>query len=688
MKDRCVEDSDPYDSTSASEEEYVPESAAEEEDSDASLSLKQTPRKSLDWLPSECSPILCDSSTTNVDINSTDCQIAEEQPSSSQGPNDVVVVDAFDKNDGKRVYNKRQHCMYCSKPYAKISRHLESAHSNQMDVAKALSFPKGSKERKIQLDYLRKKGNYAHNATVLETGKGQLVPCKRPPKQAQGVDFMHCAFCQGLFSRKTLRRHIRICKLKPATHTPKPGQNRVQALCTYTGPVPKHMSKRLWKIVCMMNPDSVTAIVKSDKVIMEVGHMLSKGGMMAKNEQCVREKMRELGRLVGNARKVTQLNKLEDFINPKNYLQMIKAVKMTCGYDSETNTFAIPSLATKLGNALVKVSKLLKAQGLISNNQELVKHATEFQDVHNEKWNALISATALRNLAEAKWNAPTLMPFTEDVQKLHQFLDKMQGVYSSALSESPSPKTWTDLAKVCLTQTILFNRRREGEVASMPLDVFLTRDRTDPHQDLDWALSEVEKKLCRHFTRIVTRGKRGRPVPILLTPKMLCALELLVDQRIACGVLKGNIYMFARPEAMSHLRGSDCMRVMAAACEAKCPKALTSTKLRKHAATLSTVLNLTDTEMDQLANFLGHDIRIHREFYRLPDKTLQLAKISKVLMALEQGSLSDFHGKNLDEIEIDPDGMFDFIFAFCRMFSLLVWTYLLACSVSYRRSSG
>ncbi|KTG37250.1 hypothetical protein cypCar_00004133 [Cyprinus carpio] len=58
--------------------------------------------------------------------------------------------------------------------------------------------------------------------------------------------------------------------------------------------------------------------------------------------------------------------------------------------------------------------------------------------------------------------------------------------------------------------------------------------------------------------------------------------------------------------------------------------------------------------MDQLANFLGHDIRIHREFYRLPEKTLQLAKISKVLMALEQGRLAEFHGKNLDEI-VDPD---------------------------------
>lgn len=60
--------------------------------------------------------------------------------------------------------------------------------------------------------------------------------------------------------------------------------------------------------------------------------------------------------------------------------------------------------------------------------------------------------------------------------------------------------------------------------------------------------------------------------------------------------------------------------------------------------------------MDQLWNFLDHDIHIHHEFYRLPDKTLQFAKISKVLMALDQGRSVDFHGKNLDEIEIHPNG--------------------------------
>ena len=143
----------------------------------------------------------------------------------------------------------------------------------------------------------------------------------------------------------------------------------------------------------------------------------------------------------------------------------------------------------------------------------------------------------------------------------------------------------------------------------MPLSAFSSRDTSDPH---------VEKKLCRHSSRIVIRGKRGRPVPIHLTPKMLCALELLVRQREACGVLKDNCYMFTRPEAMTHFRGSVCIRGFAKVCGAKCPKSLTSTRLRKHAASPSSVLNMKDTEMDQLANFLGHDIRIHPEFYLLP----------------------------------------------------------------------
>lgn len=107
----------------------------------------------------------------------------------------------------------------------------------------------------------------------------------------------------------------------------------------------------------------------------------------------------------------------------------------------------------------------------------------------------------------------------------------------------------------------------------------------------------------------------------------------------------------------SHFKGSDVViGQIAQRCGAKDPEALSSTRLRKHLATMSRVLYLKDNEMDDLADFLGHDFRVHRQYYRLPKGTLQLAKTSKALRALERGQLSEYKGRNLDEINIDPRG--------------------------------
>ena len=48
---------------------------------------------------------------------------------------------------------------------------------------------------------------------------------------------------------------------------------------------------------------------------------------------------------------------------------------------------------------------------------------------------------------------------------------------------------------------------------------------------------------------------------------------------------------------------------------AECPEHLRTTKLRKHITTMSELLNLNENEIDILADYLGQDIRVHREFY-------------------------------------------------------------------------
>lgn len=172
-------------------------------------------------------------------------------------------------------------------------------------------------------------------------------------------------------------------------------------------------------------------------------------------------------------------------------------------------------------------------------------------------------------------------------------------------------------------------------------------DASDTHGDVSLALTPLELKLCKHFVRITIVGKRGRTVPVLLTPLMRESLDALTKTRKECGVLCDNEYLFALPNSLYYIRPSDCMRQFVKECHhIQNPDALTSTKLRKHIATLSTVLNLKTTELDQFADFLGHNIAVYRKHYRLPEGTLQLAKI-KVLLAMCKDASDSTRGKAL-----------------------------------------
>lgn len=86
---------------------------------------------------------------------------------------------------------------------------------------------------------------------------------------------------------------------------------------------------------------------------------------------------------------------------------------------------------------------------------------------------------------------------------------------------------------------------------------------------------------------------------------------------------------------------------------------MTSTKLRKQLATLAQILNLKENAMDLLATFQGHDIRIHRQFYRLPDNALQVAKVSKHMHAINNGTIANHKGCDFDDITINENGMYD-----------------------------
>ncbi|CAC5383150.1 unnamed protein product [Mytilus coruscus] len=76
--------------------------------------------------------------------------------------------------------------------------------------------------------------------------------------------------------------------------------------------------------------------------------------------------------------------------------------------------------------------------------------------------------------------------------------------------------------------------------------------------------------------------------------------------------------------------------------DVKHPELLTSTLLRKQMATLAQVLNLSEISQGILATFQGHDIRVHRQFYRPPEETMQVESSEVLTIPALPSELSDF----------------------------------------------
>ncbi|XP_008286893.1 uncharacterized protein LOC103362345 [Stegastes partitus] len=515
-----------------------------------------------------------------------------------------TLVLPVSSSKAQRVYDKRNYCLFCSKPVLKMSRHLERLHSDRAEVAAAFQFPKHSRERRKIHCRLINQGNFKHNKNVLKTGDGQLVVRKRPKRTAQAQDFLHCLYCQGLYVKKALSRHMKKCpeKEKNADECDI-SRRRVASRCMLQTVNCEDLgiSDSVKNIIGEMVYDEVTQAVIGDRIIRQYAEqMFDQYGRDVQKHHYIRQNLRQVGRLVLEAQKITPMQSLEDFFYPSNFRHVVSAVNVLAGYDSERKTYSTPSLALKLGYNLQKTCSIVEANAVKSGDAKLAESAKNFLSVYQKKWNKLISSGALTTLKETKLHSEKQVPFVQDVKRLHFHLENSHHAAEQKLRESPSAESYAALARVVLTRIIIFNRRKPREVSSIPLTAFMSRKKSDVLDDMDVSVSDLERTMCRFFVRVDVRGQCGRMVPVLLKPSFVSALELLVNVREACGVPNKNPFLFGRPSVLSAYKGTEMIQRFVKHCGAQNPKALTSRKIRKHFATMLQLITLDDNEAHQI----------------------------------------------------------------------------------------
>ncbi|XP_036814928.1 uncharacterized protein LOC110501685 isoform X1 [Oncorhynchus mykiss] len=556
--------------------------------------------------------------------------------SSLRSSTKITVSTCSMTDDGKRKWDKKHFCLYCNEPHHKIARHLERIHAEEASVAHAMSFPKLSKIRSLLLDQLRNKGNYQ----VLQSGDGEIVTKDRPSYDGVSVrDCLPCQHCLAFFNKIDLWKHEGSCKARKGQDEKRGGKRvRVQAASSRLLPLPVYSTGGCEEIIHNMNQDDILCHIKNDPLICKYGNALSAKHGHAKSQfTYIGSKMRELARFVLTVNEMDcGVQYLHEVCVPSKFKLAVHAARKMSGFDPASDRYKTQSLPLKIGYSLKRATEIAFGESRMTEDRDAEAQARRFIELLENDWNNCFSGLSLSAVPQC--DEVDVSSLTEDLIKLQKFLKVAEDTAKRELLESPTNAVWKKLNETLLAEIALFNRKRTGEVAKMLLETYTNRKKSPASADIFNSLSRLEQELGDDkLTRVEIEGKNGRTMPVLLTARMISSLEILIANRDKVGVSKDNPYVFARsPDAASYVRGSDCLRKFAHECDAKNPESLIHATVRKEVAIHCQILNLNESELDQVAKLLGHDTQVHKEYYRLSENAAHLAEISKLLLAMDQ----------------------------------------------------
>ncbi|XP_036948803.1 uncharacterized protein LOC119016720 isoform X3 [Acanthopagrus latus] len=575
------------------------------------------------------------------DLDSSQDVIRHDASCSQQEDEAAVSSDESDKDEDyvprrslrrpkECSYTSKNYCYACGKGYAKIARHLLTHADEEPEIAELATLPKSSKERRKLLDELRIRGNYKHNQEVFKKNCGKLKmkrrPVTEPAEEISAEIHIYCLFCKCLLRRSDAWRHVARCASKTAENSATDEKTRVLGKI---GPT-------VWKLLLTMQPDETAKAAQSDYLLLQLAaSLVHKYG---NRYDYIRQRLREMATLL-IALHEKSIFSFEEAVKSKNFYKVVEAVKEMAGFDEKMQSYDKPNLALKFGHSLKKIGAIVLAG--VDGNERLTKDTKKFMKLCAEEWSELVSKTSVDSSSGQKVNSPSTIPFTQDVQVFHRYLERTAASAIESLEMDGNPQAYSALCRVTLAQASVLNKCAP-EVSKMTVETFQER-------------GDTVRVLSKRFIKINVPNETGQNVAVLLTSDLVSAITLLVSKRQACGIHPDNPFLFAKPnsDSTSIFHGGICIGAFSSLCRAGNPEHLRSVHLHKHIARIFQVLNLENDELHHLAKLLGHKIRPDREYYRSPEAAVELAKIAKLILAMEKGSLERFKGNSLEQMEIE-----------------------------------
>lgn len=188
------------------------------------------------------------------------------------------------------------------------------------------------------------------------------------------------------------------------------------------------------------------------------------------------------------------------------------SAQVVSGWNPEEKTYRAASLEQY---SKILETELLKESGAFpcADPKEYIYRVKKFRNLVSTQWNNDVSSLALKVLNENKWNKSASLPLTEDIIKLRDFILKNSEKYFAELkSDARNESAYKNLTNLTLIFTILFNRRRIGDVQLTPLESYSRDFDVTNQSEFFENLTESERALAGSYKRIIADGKHANPI--------------------------------------------------------------------------------------------------------------------------------------------------------------------------------
>ena len=590
--DPDIQLTDPHSERAAGTTEIVPVEIAESEIVPPSVSgdSEVIPIYALPCLTEKTAPMSVVEKVNHWTVSDSGAvTIDDPNPGSSTSGNCNILI--YTKDANTKGKNRKLPCFYCGIFVYQMNRHLLRKHGNEPQVAAASANSIG---RTLRLQKIVNQGLYKHNVEVLRNRDGVLIVGRSPKAKHTCDDFLPCEFCLHFFIKRELYRHSIRCKFRqadgPTTGFIRSGRSLLEGALEDTT---SHIDKSLMDtVISKMRSDKLTAVVKGDTLILKFGLMLLRK-LGRKRAADISARMRELARLLMRLQsdKNEKERTLSSFLSGASFDKVMGAIEQEGKPSTEVGgrkIFEKPAFVTRVGTSLLKCANLKRGTTLRDGDSADQKKAEDFISLFNSEF-----TDGMASIAHASYrirgNSLSEFPEESDLRQLKDYQHRRIAALTETVSTNPCIFDWRELAEVTLSRLLVFNARRGSEAADLTLDDFShCISSVDPA--LAATLTTVEQQLLQRLTVVNVIGKRNRPVPVLMTEDMHKAVSALIDAREKCGVLSINQYIFAIPHSKhSRLDFFGTLRRVAHRAGLKKPHLLTTTRMRKHLATMAQV---------------------------------------------------------------------------------------------------